>query len=118
VALVNRLTVTIQTRRARRNAGDLDDAVTPVLRTRRRQPLGRARGLTAQILALIDTSITDARTEATNLMVKDAARIAFGFPTCTTSAAGYGCTASKNHQGAGLCGDNHHLRMTRRWAVG
>ena len=32
-----------------------------------------------QILAFIDTGITNARTEATNRMVKDAARIAFGF---------------------------------------
>ncbi len=32
-----------------------------------------------QILAFIDTGITSARTEATNRMVKDAARIAFGF---------------------------------------
>lgn len=33
-----------------------------------------------QILAFIDTGITNARTEATNRMVKDAARIAFGVP--------------------------------------
>ncbi|MGB6455888.1 MAG: ISL3 family transposase [Streptosporangiaceae bacterium] len=32
-----------------------------------------------QILAFIDTGVTNARTEATNRMVKDAARIAFGF---------------------------------------
>lgn len=32
-----------------------------------------------QILAFIDTGITNARTEATNRMIKDAARIAFGF---------------------------------------
>jgi transposase len=32
-----------------------------------------------QILALIDTGMTNATTEATNRMVKDAARIAFGF---------------------------------------
>ncbi len=32
-----------------------------------------------QILAFLDTGITNARTEATNRMVKDAARIAFGF---------------------------------------
>lgn len=32
-----------------------------------------------QVLAFIDTGITNARTEATNRMVKDAARIAFGF---------------------------------------
>jgi transposase len=32
-----------------------------------------------QILAFIDTGITNARTESTNRMVKDAARIAFGF---------------------------------------
>jgi transposase len=32
-----------------------------------------------QILAFIDTGITNARTEATNRMVKDTARIAFGF---------------------------------------
>jgi transposase len=32
-----------------------------------------------QILAFIDTGITNARTEATNMMIKDAARIAFGF---------------------------------------
>jgi transposase len=32
-----------------------------------------------QILAFIDTGITNARTEATNRMVKDAGRIAFGF---------------------------------------
>jgi transposase len=32
-----------------------------------------------QILAFIDTGITNAATEATNRMVKDAARIAFGF---------------------------------------
>ena len=32
-----------------------------------------------QILAFLDTGITTARTEATNRMVKDAARIAFGF---------------------------------------
>jgi transposase len=32
-----------------------------------------------QILAFLDTGITNARTEATNRMIKDAARIAFGF---------------------------------------
>jgi transposase len=32
-----------------------------------------------QILAFIDTGITNARTEATNQLIKDAARIAFGF---------------------------------------
>jgi len=32
-----------------------------------------------QILAFIDTGITNARTEATNRMIEDAARIAFGF---------------------------------------
>jgi transposase len=32
-----------------------------------------------QILAFIDTGITNARTEATNRLIKDAARIAFGF---------------------------------------
>jgi transposase len=32
-----------------------------------------------QVLAFIDTGITNARTEATNRMIKDAARIAFGF---------------------------------------
>jgi transposase len=32
-----------------------------------------------QVLAFIDTGITNARTEATNRMVTDAARIAFGF---------------------------------------
>jgi transposase len=32
-----------------------------------------------QILAFIDTGITNAKTEATNRMIKDAARIAFGF---------------------------------------
>jgi transposase len=32
-----------------------------------------------QILAFIETGITNARTEATNRMIKDAARIAFGF---------------------------------------
>jgi transposase len=32
-----------------------------------------------QILAFIDTGITNARTEATNRMIKDTARIAFGF---------------------------------------
>ncbi|HSR86569.1 MAG TPA: transposase [Streptosporangiaceae bacterium] len=32
-----------------------------------------------QILAFIDTGITNATTEATNRMIKDTARIAFGF---------------------------------------
>ena len=33
----------------------------------------------AQILAFIDTGITNAATEANNRLIKDAARIAFGF---------------------------------------
>jgi transposase len=32
-----------------------------------------------QILAFLDTGITNARTEAGNQLIKDAARIAFGF---------------------------------------
>jgi transposase len=58
----------------------------PVLRLprpRRRPQVTRlARTIEAwwpQILAFIDIGITNATTEATNRMIKDAARIAFGF---------------------------------------
>ena len=49
----------------------------------------------AQILAFIDTGITNARTEATDRMVKDAARISSDSATSRTSGAGYGCSAKR-----------------------
>lgn len=47
-----------------------------------------------QILALTGTGMTDAATEANNRLIKDAARIAFGFRNLKTSAGEYGCTAN------------------------
>jgi transposase len=47
-----------------------------------------------QILAFIETSITNAATDANNELVKDAARIVSGFRNLKTSAAEYGCTAN------------------------
>ena len=43
-----------------------------------------------QILAFIDTGITNAATEANNRLIRDAARIAFGFRNLDNRAADYG----------------------------
>jgi hypothetical protein len=63
-----------------------------------------------QVLAFTDTGITNARTEATNRMVKDAARIAFGFRNLETSAAECGCTAS-GRSSASRCEDDQPLNF-------
>jgi transposase len=52
-----------------------------------------------EILGFLETRITNAGTEGTNRVIKDAAQIAFGFATSTTNAAEYGSTAPGNHAG-------------------
>jgi len=52
-----------------------------------------------QIQAFCETRITNAGTEGTNRMIKDAAASPSGFATWTTNAAEYGSTAPGNHAG-------------------
>jgi len=102
--------------------------VLPLVRPRRRlEVTALTRTIEArwpQILAFIDTGTTNARSEATNRIVKDAARIAFGSATWKTSATWCGPSAMRSaghgELPARILGSSHCVWLTsaRRTGAG